>query len=108
MGSISLCFGIQLVGWGAGSPGNEGPAYLFGALTGVALISIAIWRRRGAALGFGAAAIVIFVPQLLYAVFQDTVGVPIALLFAGILLVAMAVLVIVVRPKVRSTAQALT
>ncbi|HCJ10833.1 MAG TPA: hypothetical protein DHW14_06695 [Clostridiales bacterium] len=79
---------------------RSGGGYLvLGCVMSVALMAVALWRGRGAPLGFGAAGIVIFVPQALHSLFEDVIGVPIALLLAGVLLVAMSAVVVRVRSR---------
>jgi len=85
---------------------HTGGYLLLGCFVSAALLGVALWLGRGGPLGFGAAGIVIYVPQLLYELFENTLGVPIALLVAGVLLVSMSAVVIVARPRLgRKSAQ---
>jgi len=97
MGSLAILSAPQIMSfeqWG------EGDGYLIlGCVVSLALLGAALWLNRGGPLGFGAAGIVIYVPQLLYELFENTIGVPVALLVAGVLLVMMSAVVIVVRPR---------
>jgi hypothetical protein len=84
---------------------RSGGGYLvLGCVISVALMAVALWRGRGAPLGLGAGGVVIFVPQALHSLFKDAIGVPIALLLAGVLLVAMSALVVRVRPRLQEDA----
>ncbi|HCW51330.1 MAG TPA: hypothetical protein DGR79_04585 [Clostridiales bacterium] len=100
VGSLALLAAPQIL---AAHTWRSGGGYLIlGCVISVVLMAVALWRGRGAPLGFGAAGIVIFVPQALYSLFENAIGVPIALLFAGVLLVAMSALVIRVRPRLQA------
>ena len=106
LGASGMLLGIQAIGFDSYfssslQSGADGPVYLLGVVMGIAFIVVSLWRHRGVGLGMGAAAIVIFLPQMLNALFDDAIGVPVALLFAGVLLVAMSVFVIVMQGKVR-------
>jgi len=100
VGSLALLVAPQIL---AADTWRSGGGYLIlGCIISVSLMAVALWRGRVAPLGFGAAGIVIFVPQALYSLFENAIGVPIALLLAGVLLVAMSALVIRVRPRLQA------
>lgn len=100
VGCLGMLIGPQALA--AESWSSAGAYLVLGCLIATALMGIALWRGRGVPLGFGAAGIVIFVPQTLYRFFEGTIGVPIALLLAGVLLVVMSAVVIKVRPRLRA------
>ena len=100
LGSAGVLVGPQLLI--AESYDTSGEYLVMGLLVSLALIGAALWVGRTAPLGFGAAGIVIYVPQLLFEFFEDTIGAPIGLLAAGVLLVAMSALVIVARPRLKT------
>lgn len=87
LGSVALLVGAQVAsfddlrGWGLG----------LGILTAVGLLAAGIVVRRTLLLGFGAAGVIIFVPQTVFHFFGDTVGAPLALLISGLVLVIGAV-----------------
>ena len=105
MSALSLLGGAQVLSFSFSSSGHSLTRWLglgIGLALAIGMIAASIPLRRGVLLGFGAAGVVVFMPQLLYEMFGSSVGVPIVLLLAGILLVAMAVVVIVVMPKMRA------
>jgi hypothetical protein len=52
-------------------------------------------------LGFGAAGTFVFVPQLIIEFFGDSIGIPLALFIAGVLLVGISLLAIRLRRSVK-------
>lgn len=102
MGSLALISGPQILALGINDLNGGGDAYLLlGGAVSLVLLGAGVWLGRGTPLGFGAAGIVIFTPQFLYASFEDTIGAPITLLIAGLLLVAMSAVVITLRSRRR-------
>jgi hypothetical protein len=98
LASVGLLVGIVT----AGAVGHDEPPRLTiiaGLVASLGLLAASLALRRGVLLGFGAAGVVVFVPWLLSSVFGETIGVPIAVLLTGVLLVAMAVMVAFVLPK---------
>jgi len=116
LGSLGMVAGVELVAigfesslannakgvLGVGLMRASAAAEAFGVVLGLALIVIALWRRRGAPLGFGAAAVVLFVPQLLNSLFDDSLGISLALLVTGVLFVIMSVVVIAGQAKMKT------
>lgn len=98
MGCIAALFGAQLVAFDTWDAGLA-LALLLGAAIGIGLLIAGLIRKRGVMLGFGAAGIVMFMPQLTYELFSDSIGAPISLLLAGMLLVGMSVFLMVVRSR---------
>ena len=74
-------------------------ALLLGLVVSVAMLVGSLVVRRMVILGFGAGGVVLFAYQLIDAAFHGTMGAPIAMLFAGLLFVGMAVFVAVRLPR---------
>lgn len=100
LASVGLLVGILNAGDGP-DPGLPDGTVLAALLASLGLIGVSLRLRRGVLLGFGAAGVVVFGPWLLSVVFGKTIGVPIAALLTGVVLVATAVAVAYVLPKVR-------
>jgi hypothetical protein len=66
-------------------------ALLIGLASAALLIVASVAERRTLYLGFGAAGVFVFVPQLVFEWFADTIGAPVALFVTGLLLVVAAV-----------------
>ncbi|MFZ0493210.1 MAG: DUF2157 domain-containing protein [Acidimicrobiia bacterium] len=64
-----------------------------GLLTAAALLVASISLREIVLLVGGAGAVFIFLPQLIFTYFRDTLGVPVALFLSGVLLIAAALLI---------------
>jgi hypothetical protein len=75
---------------------------LLGLATAGALLTLSVGLRNTVLLGFGAAGIFIFVPQIIFEYFGDTIGVPLALFLTGIVLLGAALLVARLRTEVVS------
>lgn len=73
--------------------------FAVGLVGALALIGASIPLRKGVMLGFGAAGVVMFMPQLVQAVFPTAIGAPIVLLIAGVLLIGMSVLTAIMLPR---------
>jgi hypothetical protein len=100
LASLGLLVGIVV----AGAAGDREPprsTIVAGLAASLGLLGASAVLRRGVVLGFGAAGVVVFVPWLLSSLFGKTIGVPIAVLVTGVLLVAMAVMVAFVLPRIR-------
>jgi len=66
------------------------PSLAAGALLALALVGLSLPGRRVHLLFVGAAGLFIFVPQLVFELFADTLGAPATLLAAGLLLILLA------------------
>ncbi len=64
------------------------PWPLIGLLAALGLMALAVRLEQGIMLGFGVAGLFLYVPATVFEVWGDTVGVPIALLITGIVLLA--------------------
>lgn len=84
---------------------QSGEPQVWASVLGIALaviaLAVSIALKRGVLLGFGAAAIVIFSFMTVQQHFSGQVGAVVALLVAGVMFIAMAVLVAVMLPKMR-------
>jgi hypothetical protein len=98
--SVGLLVGIVTAG-AVGHDEVPRATLVAGLAASIGLLGASLALRRGVLLGFGAAGVVVFVPWLLSSVFGETIGVPIAVLLTGVLLVAMAVMVAFVMPRMR-------
>ena len=65
-----------------------------GVLTAVALLGAGVVVRNSTLLGLGALGVIVFTPQLVLRIFEDTLGAPLALLVAGLGLVVGAVILV--------------
>ncbi|MGZ5384919.1 MAG: DUF2157 domain-containing protein [Acidimicrobiia bacterium] len=75
---------------------------LLGLATAGALLTFSVTLRNTILLGFGAAGIFVFVPQIIFEYFGDTIGVPLALFLTGVVLLGAALLVARLRTEVVS------
>ena len=73
---------------------------LLGLVTAGVLLTFSVALRDTIMLGFGAAGIFIFVPQVIFEYFGDTIGVPLALFLTGVVLLGAALLVARLRTEV--------
>ncbi len=73
---------------------------ILGLVTAGLLLAISVTLRNTVMLGFGAAGIFLFVPQIIFEYFEDTIGVPLALFLTGVLLLGAALLVARLRTEV--------
>ncbi len=100
IGSVMSIFGVLMF-----QDDPSGDPQRWFAIAGMALsftfIALSIWLKRGVLLGFGAAGVVLFAFAGVQTYFEGRVGGPIALLIAGVVFIAMAVLVAVVLPRLR-------
>ncbi|MEX2393527.1 MAG: DUF2157 domain-containing protein [Actinomycetota bacterium] len=74
----------------------------FGLVTAAALIGASVFLRAQLLLWFGAAGVFVFVPQATFEFFGDALGAPVALLVAGIIVLAMGLIV----PRLRGLTKA--
>ena len=63
-----------------------------GVVTAIALLATGVIDRNSALLGLGALGVIVFTPQLVLRIFEDTLGAPLALLVTGLGLVVGAVI----------------
>jgi hypothetical protein len=75
---------------------------LLGLATAGALLTFSVTLRNTILLGFGAAGIFVFVPQIIFEYFGDTIGVPLALFLTGVVLLGASLLVARLRTEVVS------
>ena len=73
---------------------------LLGLVTAGILLVFSVTLRNTILLGFGAAGIFLFVPQIIFEYFGDTIGVPLALFITGLALLGAALLVARLRTEV--------
>lgn len=73
---------------------------LLGLVTAGVLLTFSVTLRNTILLGFGAAGIFLFVPQIIFEFFEDTIGVPLALFLTGVVLLGAALLVARLRTEV--------
>ncbi len=97
LGSLAALFGPQVMRFSD----NAWPM-LLGLVTAGALLAFSVGLRNTILLGFGAAGIFIFVPQIIFEYFGDTIGVPLALFLTGVVLLGAALLVARLRTEVVS------
>ncbi len=95
LGSLAVVIGPQVMRFND----NAWPM-LLGLVTAGALLTVSVALRNTVLLGFGAGAIFIFVPQIIFEYFGDTIGVPLALFLTGVVLLGAALLVARLRTEV--------
>ncbi len=86
IGVAGVAFGSQVL---AGEGGIAGA--VVAAASAGAVIAYAMRTRDDVSLAVGGVMVLLFVPQLVFAVFGDTLGAPVALFVTGVALVAIAV-----------------
>jgi hypothetical protein len=89
LGIVAILLGPSMAGTGLD---QAWPLWL-GLLTAAALLVASISLREMVLLVGGAGAVFVFLPQLIFTYFRDTLGVPVALFLSGVLLIAVALLV---------------
>lgn len=101
LGSLAVLFGPQTMRF-------EDATWplLLGLVTAGLLLVSSVTLRNTILLGFGAAGIFIFVPQIIFEYFGDTIGVPLALFLTGVVLLGAALLVARLRTEVVSESSA--
>jgi hypothetical protein len=95
LGSFTALLGPQVMRFSD----NPWPM-LLGLATAGALLAFSVGMRNTILLGFGAAGIFIFVPQIIFEYFGDTIGVPLALFLTGVVLLGAALLIARLRTEV--------
>lgn len=86
LGGAASLFGVQVL-----STAGEGWPLLLGVVVAGALIVASVTLRQIVLLGLGAAGVFIFVPQVVFHFFGDSLGAPVALLLSGAALIGGAV-----------------
>jgi hypothetical protein len=97
LGSLAVLFGPQMMRFD-----DATWPLLLGLVTAGLLLTFSVALRNTILLGFGAAGIFIFVPQIIFEYFGDTIGVPLALFLTGAVLLGAALLIARLRTEVVS------
>lgn len=105
VGALATLVGAQILVFqaGEGLPVIGEPSalgLLLGLATAVGLIAASVATARTVLLGLGTGGMVVFVPQGVHHFFGETLGVPVALLVAGLVVLAAAVLAVRLRREV--------
>jgi hypothetical protein len=95
LGAIAVVLGPQFMRFGEATW-----PLLLGLVTAGILLTLSVTLRNTILLGFGAAGIFLFVPQIIFEYFEDTIGVPLALFLTGVVLLGAALLVARLRTEV--------
>ncbi len=95
LGSFAVVIGPQVM-----RSGDNAWSLLLGLATAGALLALSVGLRNTVLLGFGAGSLFIFVPQIIFEYFGDTIGVPLALFLTGVVLLGAALLVARLRTEV--------
>ena len=95
LGSLAVLLGPQFM-----RVGEAAWPMLLGLVAAGVLLAFSVALRNTILLGFGAAGIFLFVPQIIFEYFGDTIGVPLALFLTGVLLLGAALLVARLRSEV--------
>lgn len=96
LGLLGLGVGCQVGAFGA----HAGTAIVLGLLTAAVLLWRSAVTGDTVVLSFAAAGVFVFVPQAVFEFFSDTIGAPLALLATGLLLVAAAVGLLLLRREI--------
>ncbi|MBT8240812.1 MAG: hypothetical protein KJN63_06250, partial [Acidimicrobiia bacterium] len=86
LGSVAALFGVQMLAFE-----GDGWPLLLGVVLAGALIVTSVTLRQIVLLALGAAGVFIFVPQVVFHFFGDSLGAPVALLLSGAALIGGAV-----------------
>lgn len=86
IGALGIAFGSQVVSVEGGVLGAA-----FAAITAGALMVYAVKQQDDIMLAMGGIMVLLFVPQLVFAIFGDSLGAPLALFLTGTALVAIAI-----------------
>jgi hypothetical protein len=97
LGALAIIAGLQVVTFDDWR--HHGWLLFLSCVLSAGLLALGLWRNRGVGLAVGAVGLVVFIPETLYWVFRDSMGVSAALLVAGVLLVGMSVFLITIRPR---------
>jgi hypothetical protein len=95
LGSLAVLLGPQFM-----RIGETARPLLLGLVTAGVLLIFSVTLRNTVLLGLGAAGIFLFVPQIIFEYFGDTMGVPLALFITGVVLLGAALLVARLRTEV--------
>lgn len=87
-GSFALAGVLLLLGAQILSFGWRPAGLTLGIGTAAALLAVSVLLRSMAHLGFGAAGVLVFLPQIVFEYLGDTLGAPLALLVSGIAILA--------------------
>lgn len=100
LAGVLLLLGAQILSFGWRPAGLA-----LGIATAVALLAASVPLRSMAHLGFGAAGVLLFLPQIVFEYLGDTLGAPLALLVSGIAILAGAFLTARLSGRVREDAE---
>ncbi len=93
--------GVMLYGAQMFASTSERWPLLLGLTTTILLLAVSVRVSSGLFLGFGSVGVFLFVPQTMIRVFGDSVGAPVALFLAGAALLAWALLITWMQPRLR-------
>jgi hypothetical protein len=97
LAGAGLLLGAQILSFGW-----RGAGLCLGITTAVAMLAASVALRSQSLLGFGAAGVLLFLPQIVFEYLGDTLGAPLALLVTGIVLLAGAFLTARLKGGVRT------
>jgi hypothetical protein len=101
-GSYIVLQGVQMM-----QGGPDGALFHIAPWVGVALalaaIGFSVWLKRGVLLGFGAFGMVAFSIQLITTLFEGQIAAPVMLLAVGVVFIGVAVMVVLLAPRMRHT-----
>lgn len=98
LAGVAVLLGAQILSFGWRDAGLA-----LGIGTAVALMAISVRLRSMLVLGFGAAGILLFLPQIVFEYLGDSLGAPLALLVCGLALLGAAFLTARLRGEVRGS-----
>ena len=98
LGGVALLMGPQILSFGW-----RGAGLALGIGTAVALLAASVRLKSMLLLGFGAAGVLLFLPQIVFEYLGDSLGAPLALLICGVALLGAAFLAARLRGTMRET-----
>ena len=97
LGCVAVLMGPQMMWFD-----NAAWPLLLGVASAGALLTLSVVLRDTILLGFGAAGVFLFAPQVIFEFFGDTLGAPLALFLTGVTMLGAAILVARLRTEVVS------
>ncbi len=79
--------------------GDQMPWPLLGLVAGLLLMAGSVWLRETVLLGLGVAGLFLYIPMTIFELFGESLGVPVALLITGLVLLVVVVATVRLRPQ---------
>lgn len=79
--------------------GDQMPWPVLGLVAGLLLMAGSVWLRETVLLGLGVAGLFVYIPMTIFELFGESLGVPVALLITGLVLLAVVAATVRLRPQ---------